>query len=106
MKAPRKTPPRNHSRNAAVIVYVPLDEARKPFGKEPPIKNYYWVVHPEKGLVFIVDPRSIKPQPQSNYRKDQVKRMIETFFPDCQRERVSIVYPDHAAQAYARMKKP
>ena len=49
------------------FTYIPIEEAQKPpKGLINHIKDHYWVVHPEKGVMFYTKNKAFSPQANSN----------------------------------------
>jgi hypothetical protein len=68
-----------HDENLSNIVYVPLENVLDPpNGLIEHYKNYYWFVHPERGLVFWKTFRSSQ-SPQCNKDRKVLELMQEQY---------------------------
>lgn len=80
--------------------YIPIEEAATPTIGEV-VRNQYWSVHPEYGLVFSDDGALLPQYAESKYA---ARMTIELFNPDCETRKIPEVYLEHAYIAAHRMR--
>lgn len=87
-----------------MLIYVPKETAILPRTGEC-IIDHWWVIHPERGLVFFVPSlrHSDMPAPQCNLDQRVTDRLCKQLYSNCHVEQISIVFMAHAAATRLRM---
>lgn len=82
------------------LIYVPFSQLIIPATGECMV-DHWWIVHPEKGAVFVPNRYNgaLPPYPQANRDKrvtDQIIASMGHLYPDCCVAHVAIAYLSHA----------
>lgn len=87
-----------------MLIYVPKETAILPRTGEC-IIDHWWIIHPERGLVFFVPSlrHSDMPAPQCNLDQRVTDRLCKQLYGNCHVEQLSIVFMAHAAATRLRM---
>ena len=77
--------------NSENLVFVPLEEAIQiPEGLCTIYKNRYWLIHPDKGLIFYYFHRSLYPQCNTDFSiADRIRNVL---YPWATIEKVDTVF--------------
>ena len=82
------------------IVFRPMEEMTTPRNGTLAATEYWWVHHPDKGLVFYNPPKCRRPIGQRNQSREIVDHFIRDMYPDCEAVFLPVTYHDWSPDDY------